>query len=108
MVEKHLTSPIVPFSVCIFGAGAVGQYLAAVLEPHIKSLSVVCRGRTFDEIKNKGSEPRFELVSGLRFLGHLVRLVHNLILIQDQCACQDATCSCSSAVQQVGKHRNAI
>lgn len=51
-----------PPSICVFGGGAVGQYLAGMLsmvpEKNIQTprLSLVCRGSTLSEIKQAGNE----------------------------------------------------
>ena len=41
-------------AVCIFGAGAVGQYLAVALEPHCRSLTLCCSTSTYNTVKCAG------------------------------------------------------
>ena len=59
MVQNRAVSSAVDRmpSVCVFGAGAVGLYLAAALEKAglgENSLSLVCRGATYEHIHNTG------------------------------------------------------
>ena len=64
-------------AVCIFGAGAVGQYLAVALEPHCRSLTLCCSASTYSTIKNAGVMlPLLHELCFLRFRADDVTLFH--------------------------------